>query len=80
MRGKTLSLRPNAVHGGIFGPSGGVFMSIQHWLNDLKPRCVAADYNGPVMGKDHVSKVKMGKPVMVEQSARKKSTAATGEL
>lgn len=80
MRGKTLRVRPNDVHGGIFGPSGGVFMSIQHWLNGVKPHCVTADYNGPVLGKDHFSKVKTGKPLMAEQSTLKKSVAATGEL
>jgi quercetin dioxygenase-like cupin family protein len=61
-RGNSIRVRPNDVHGGIVGPSGGVFMSVQHWLNGVEPHCVAADYTGVTMGSDHFSKVKAGNP------------------
>jgi hypothetical protein len=60
-RGLTIRVRPNDLHGGTFGPGGGVFLSVQHWLNGVKPHCVAADYNGVTMGNDHLSKVVHGK-------------------
>ncbi len=64
-RGGVVRVQPNDRHGGIFGPSGGVFLSIQHWLNGVKPHCVAADYSGPVMGPDHLAKVVSGSPVLL---------------
>lgn len=59
-RGAVIRVRPHDIHGGVFGPAGGVFMSVQRWLNGVKPHCVAADYTGVVMGPDHASKVVFG--------------------
>lgn len=59
-RGRVIRVRPDDLHGGVFGPAGGVFMSVQHWLNGVQPHCVAADYSGTVMGLDHASKVIFG--------------------
>lgn len=78
MRGKTLRIHPDDLHGGEFGPNGGVFMSIQHWLNGVKPHCVSQDYTGAVMGKDHYDKVKAGDPILAEQSELNKEHAAKG--
>jgi quercetin dioxygenase-like cupin family protein len=61
-RGSVIRVKPNDKHGGVFGPGGGVFLSVQHWLNKVEPHCVAADYTGTVMGEDHYSKVICGKP------------------
>jgi len=66
-RGKTIRVKPNDLHGGIFGEGGGVFLSVQKWLNDVKPHCVAADYNGVVMGEDHLAKVVHGSPVLKQK-------------
>ena len=63
-------LRPNDVHGGVFGEGGGVFLSVQHWLNGVKPHCVSADYDGITMGEHHLAGVKYG-----EAKAKKKLTA-----
>jgi len=60
-RGLLIRVRPNDLHGGVFGEGGGVFMSIQHWLNGVKPHCVASDYSGVTMGEHHLSKVVNGK-------------------
>ena len=69
-RGLTVRVRPNDVHGGVVGEGGGVFLSVQHWLNGVKPHCVAADYDGLAMGEDHLAKVVYGKA-----SAKRKLTA-----
>ena len=65
-KGHVIRVHPSSLHGGTFGPAGGVFMSIQHWLNDVDPHCVSLDYDGVVVGPDHLKKVKFGKPVLKE--------------
>lgn len=67
MRGKMIRVRPNDWHGGTFGRAGGVFMSLQYWLNGVEPHCVTADYCGVTMGPDHFKKVKTGQPVLKER-------------
>jgi len=66
-RGEVIRVHPNDWHGGVFGPDGGVFLSVQKWLNGVEPHCVAADYVGTVMGEDHFNKVVFGKPSLKEQ-------------
>mgnify|MGYP001240419812 CR=1 FL=1 len=61
-RGELIRVKPNDWHGGVFGPGGGVFLSLQHWLNGVKPHCVAADYVGAVMGEKHFAQVVYGSP------------------
>ena len=34
------------VHGASIGPKGGMFLSVQQWLNGVKPSCVGKDYDG----------------------------------
>jgi len=34
-RGLTIRVHPNDLHGGTFGKGGGVFLSVQHWLNGV---------------------------------------------
>ena len=63
LRGSVLRVRPNAWHGAAVGRTGAVFMSVQHWINGVKPHCVASDYTGPTLGKHHMSQVKVGHPV-----------------
>ena len=77
-RGGRIRVRQNDIHGGVFGPSGGVFMSVQHWLNGVEPHCVAADYTGPTMGPDHFAKVKFGEPILKNQSDLVATDAASG--
>lgn len=60
-RGERVRVRPNQIHGATIGAGGAVFLSIQHWLNGIKPHCVAADYNGVAMGEHHLAQVKFGK-------------------
>lgn len=60
VRGRIIRVRPNDLHGGVFGASGGVFFSVQRWLNGVEPHCVSADYNGVVMGPEHMAGVVYG--------------------
>jgi hypothetical protein len=64
LRGMLVRVKPDEWHGGVAGPDGSAFFSVQHWLNDVEPHCVACDYTGPVMGEDHMGKVKFGNPVL----------------
>jgi len=58
--GALIKVRTTDKHGGCFGGQGGVFISIQHWLNGVSPHSVALDYTGIVMGSDHMSDIKVG--------------------
>lgn len=69
-RGYTIRVRPNDLHGGVFGPAGGVFMSVQHWLNGVEPHCVGSDYDGVVMGPDHFANVTCGTPVLKDSLSK----------
>ena len=42
-------------------------MSIQHWLNGVKPHCVSADYSGLVMSDEHYRSIKYGAPIRANQ-------------
>lgn len=52
-RGNVVRVKPNDLHGGCFGPSGGSFLSVQEWLNGEKPSCVSNDYEGIALGEEH---------------------------
>lgn len=67
LRGTQIRVKPHDLHGGTFGPDGGVFLSSQEWLNGVAPHCVAADYTGAVMGPHHLAHVVSGSPVLTEQ-------------
>lgn len=44
--GAMLRVRPNRWHGATVGPRGGVFLSIQKWLNGVEPSSVGTDWEG----------------------------------
>lgn len=50
-RGRSIRVKPSDRHGGVFGPTGGVFMSVQHWLNGEEPCCISKDYAGIALDK-----------------------------
>jgi hypothetical protein len=60
LRGEVIRVRPDDIHGGVIGPEGGVFFSVQHWLNGEAPHCVSADYDGLAMGEHHKAGVMVG--------------------
>ena len=49
-----INIKPNDWHGGVASKNGGAFISIQHWLNGVKPTHVGADWQGEVMGQKHL--------------------------
>jgi hypothetical protein len=80
VREHSIRVFPNSPHGGVFGPSGGVFMSVQHWLNGVKPHCVSSDYTGKVMGEHHLSMVKHGDAILSTQGDLGFNDAASNTL
>lgn len=79
LRGYTIRVKPDDLHGGTFGPAGGVFLSVQHWLNGVEPHCVSADYDGIVMGPKHKDRVICGTPVLHETLTAKDAASLEGE-
>jgi hypothetical protein len=65
--GKSIRVNANDTHGGIIGPEGGVFMSIQHWLNG-EPHRIAHDWNGKAMDDNHMSGIKQGESKVSEKT------------
>ena len=59
-RGNTIRVNHNDPHGGIVGPGGAMFFSVQHWLNDVKPHSVGLDWNGYTSSEEHLNKLKFG--------------------
>ena len=56
---QTIRVKPNDWHGGVSSKNGGAFISIQHWLNNTKPRHVSDDWQGEVVGKKHKQQLNM---------------------
>jgi quercetin dioxygenase-like cupin family protein len=42
--GVPVRVKPDAWHGGFFGPRGGSFLSVQKWLNGVEPKFVGDDW------------------------------------
>jgi quercetin dioxygenase-like cupin family protein len=42
--GDSLRIRPDYWHGGDFNENGGAFLSIQKWLNGVKPTSIVTDW------------------------------------
>jgi len=61
-RGRAIRIYPNQLHGGVIGQSGGAFLSVQKWLNDVTPSFVQFDWSGPTLHEEHFSAVKSGSP------------------
>jgi hypothetical protein len=80
VREHSIRVLPNSPHGGVFGPSGGVFMSVQHWLNGVKPHCVSSDYTGKVMAQHHMSMVRFGDAISTDQATLSFTDAASNSL
>ncbi len=50
---KWIRVQPQDSHGGISGPAGAVFLSIQKWINGRPPSCVSKDYDGIALASEH---------------------------
>ena len=49
----TLRIKQNELHGGQSSNKGGAFISIQKWLNNIKPSHVSEDWTGDILGNKH---------------------------
>ena len=49
----TLRIKQNELHGGQSSNKGGAFISIQKWLNNIKPSHVSEDWTGDILGDKH---------------------------
>ena len=55
--GEAIYVAHNDWHGGVSSSTGGCFMSVQKWLNDVTPSSVERDWNGETMGNLHDSQI-----------------------
>lgn len=76
-RGNYLRVRPNDLHGGLFGESGGVFFSVQKWLNGVEPKDVTADWIGISYSSEHKSRITTGDSVLVDEPLEEHSYKST---
>ena len=51
-------VRQNMAHSGKVGEQGAAFLSIQHWLNGVKPSSVGDNWHGHTMGNRHNQSIK----------------------
>ena len=58
--GSFIRVKPDNLHWADSGPDGGMFMSVQHWLNDVPPSSVGRDWSGRVTSGDHLAMVQTG--------------------
>ncbi len=57
LRGATVRVKPDEMHGGQASSQGGSFLSIQQWLNNITPTSVGNDWDGEVMGEKHKNNI-----------------------
>lgn len=65
-RGNFIRVRPDSMHGGIFGPGGSIFFSVQKWLNGVSPKDVTQDWDGIVYSEEHKNTVSTGTTMLVD--------------
>ena len=50
LRGSVIRVKPTTKHGGKIGKEGGIFVSVQQWLNDVEITCITQNHSiGEVM-------------------------------
>lgn len=79
---KTTAIKVDAKdpHGGFSGKGGHVFLSIQKWLHNVKPKCVAIDYSGGTMSTKHFEDVDLGEPIHLADKNDELSWKTTATL
>jgi hypothetical protein len=58
--GSFIRVKPDHLHWADAGKEGGMFISVQHWLNGVKPSSVGKDWTGKVSSADHLNQVQTG--------------------
>ena len=56
-QGEAIYVDHNDWHGGKANPTGGCFLSVQKWLNDVPPSSVGNDWDGETMGDLHQNQI-----------------------
>jgi len=56
-QGEAIYVAHNDWHGGTASSTGGCFLSIQKWLNNIPPSSVGNDWDGNTMGAYHTSMI-----------------------
>lgn len=69
-RGQKVRVNHNDPHGAVVGPGGGMFFSVQHWLNGVKPSSVGFDWDGRTSSEEHLTKVKFGNPSFIKKTEK----------
>ena len=64
LRGSAVRVFPNQLHGGVIGTSGGVFLSVQKWLNGLPPTFVQFDWSVPALHEEHLRRLQVTIPLL----------------
>lgn len=75
-RGNTIRVNHNNPHGGIVGPGGAMFFSVQRWLNGVEPHSVALDWNGLTTSQQQLDKIKFGAASFIEQKTEQMAVAS----
>jgi hypothetical protein len=65
-RARCLHIPPDCLHGGVFGPRGAAWWSVQKWLNGVDPSCVGNDYTGKTCGEEHAVP-ETGDPIVMKK-------------
>ena len=55
--GMSIYVDHNDLHAGSSSDTGGCFLSVQQWLNDVPPTSVETDWTGDSMGPQHDSNI-----------------------
>ena len=66
-RGETVRVNHDTPHGGVVGSGGAMFFSVQYWLNEVTPHCVALDWDGYTASQEQLEKLKFGNASFTEQ-------------
>lgn len=69
-RGNFIRVKPNEVHGGIFGSERGIFFSVQKWKNGVIPHDATKDWEGIVYSEEHKSKILDGNVAIMPPSEK----------
>lgn len=74
-RGQKVRVNHNASHGGVVGPGGAMFFSVQRWLNGVEPHNIALDWNGYTASQQQLNNVKFGTASFTEQKTEQMAVA-----
>ena len=73
-KNRCIKVDNNDIHGASIGEGGGMFISVQQWLNGVKPSCVGQDYEGYALTPDHEKNGIKFKDVHWKMAASKETT------